>query len=521
MAPATSPDAETTQRGRRRATTVSSVASSVTRGVEHAASDILSRDPPAGFFAATANVASQAPTLSEIRRGSFGSDGWRSSTEVQVDTRRRTSSLRSTDGRRRSRRISGEDKGEDGARLVLKEFPALTEEPSRLEELEFHEVQEGMEPFPSFDAAEKQESARLELREHIAPAAYPAPTPIRHDDRIYSSGYIPPPHIPWTTSTAIALRAFSGWVITPFGFFLTLYALNVVAWGGMLFLLLCNASPAMCWAPIHNAETAQHYPPAQALALGKKYPVYFNCNDINSPRRIWLEIDSQILNALFCVTGFGLIPWRFRDWWFLLLWRCRREAKVGKEKKMEGLRKLAGIYRSWVRLPGSETLDVVRKEEYEEEVREKMATNGDNAAVSSALTRDKEDDLRLPILLNKAPEPPLTGVRAPGTALWKIDFFVWSQVLNTFLQACLCGFMWGMDRYNRPSWATGLFIGLACIVAGAGGFVSYLEGKKAKRVEGVAAKQPDGGKHGGTDIELGITPQVTVQRSAEEDFKAR
>jgi MFS family permease len=30
-------------------------------------------------------------------------------------------------------------------------------------------------------------------------------------------------------------------------------------------------------------------------------------------RKVWIEIDSQILNALFCVTGLGLIPWRVRD----------------------------------------------------------------------------------------------------------------------------------------------------------------------------------------------------------------
>ena len=30
-------------------------------------------------------------------------------------------------------------------------------------------------------------------------------------------------------------------------------------------------------------------------------------------RKIWIEIDSQILNALFCVTGIGFIPWRVRD----------------------------------------------------------------------------------------------------------------------------------------------------------------------------------------------------------------
>jgi hypothetical protein len=40
-------------------------------------------------------------------------------------------------------------------------------------------------------------------------------------------------------------------------------------------------------------------------------------------------------------------------------------------------------------------------------------------------------------------------------------------------------------RYNRPSWGTGLFIGLACVVAGAGGIEMFLEGKKVKKVEGI------------------------------------
>jgi len=45
--------------------------------------------------------------------------------------------------------------------------------------------------------------------------------------------------------------------------------------------------------------------------------------------------------------------------------------------------------------------------------------------------------------------------------------------------------MWGMNRYSRPSWSTGLFIALACGVAGVGGVVSFIEGKRVKRVEGV------------------------------------
>ncbi|PQE29552.1 alpha-L-rhamnosidase C protein [Rutstroemia sp. NJR-2017a BBW] len=95
----------------------------------------------------------------------------------------------------------------------------------------------------------------------------------------------------WRPATLHALQAFWKFVLTPTGFLMTLYGLNIVAWGAMLFFLLLDAAPAM------------DHPSA-------------NSND--SPRKKWLEIDSQILNALFCVTGFGLAPWRFRDLYFLL-----------------------------------------------------------------------------------------------------------------------------------------------------------------------------------------------------------
>jgi hypothetical protein len=62
---------------------------------------------------------------------------------------------------------------------------------------------------------------------------------------------------------------------------IVIYALNIVAWGGMLFLILVGG-------------TDMTMPD-------------------NQTRQVWLEIDSQILNALFCVTGIGLIPWRVRD----------------------------------------------------------------------------------------------------------------------------------------------------------------------------------------------------------------
>jgi hypothetical protein len=131
------------------------------------------------------------------------------------------------------------------------------------------------------------------------------------------------------------------------------------------------------------------------------------------------------------------------------------------------------------------------------------STNADNnspevdveANASSGLLDEPENDLRLPLPVSKKPDDPIKFVRAPPTALWKLDFFIWCMVWNTFLQCGLCGFMWGYNRYFRPGWATGLFIALACIIAGIGGVVSYLEGRKIKKIEGVWPKpeeqQPD------------------------------
>lgn len=254
----------------------------------------------------------------------------------------------------------------------------------------------------------------------------------------FDNGYHFPPKHTFAESTKLGLIALWEYVKTPLGFCVTIYGLNVVAWGGMLFLLLCNAAPAMC------------------------YP---DCNDINSPRRVWVEIDSQILNALFCVTGFGLIPWRFRDLWFLLQYRLR-----GNEV---GLRRLAGINRGWFRLKGSTELPISLGPGTVEEV------------------AGAEESPAIPYPTRKIPDAPLTGVRARPTSLWKLDAAIWLMVANTFLQAVLSGFMWGMNRYNRPSWATGLFIALAFGVAGISGYITFLEGKAVKKIEGVPLSEKD------------------------------
>lgn len=270
----------------------------------------------------------------------------------------------------------------------------------------------------------------------------------------YANGYHFPPKYSWRETIEQGLIDFWAFYNTGFGFFLTIYSLNVVAWGGMLFLLLCNAAPpsVMCYP---NGD----------------------CNDIDSPRRVWIEIDSQILNALFCVTGFGLAPWRIRDLVLLLKYR------VGKSTK--ALRELAGVHRNWFRLAGSEGLP---------------PTLGPKNIEETTVSYPEHS---VPYPLETIPDAPPTGIRAPHTKLWKLDCVVWLNIANTLLQVALSTFMWALNRYDRPSWSTGLFVCLACIAAAIAGILMGVEGKHVKTIEGVPLTKRDL-KRLSRDKELGI-----------------
>lgn len=200
---------------------------------------------------------------------------------------------------------------------------------------------------------------------------------------------------------------------------MTIYGLNVVAWGAMLFFLLLDAAPAM------------DHPSKDSDA---------------SPRKKWIEIDSQILNALFCVTGFGLAPWRFRDLYWMAQARLRHNQYA--------MKRLAKQNEAWFRPP-----------RWYQGV-------------------DLEDGE------GEAKRVTFTGKVAPPTRLWKLSFVVWMMVLNTLLQAVLSFMMWHYNRINRPSWATGTFIGLGCGVALLAGLMMWWEGRKVKKIEGPQMLQP-------------------------------
>jgi hypothetical protein len=314
------------------------------------------------------------------------------------------------------------------------------------------------QPSPNLPVSEKTDSASIAAAQATdKPGTAPFP-----------NGYHFPPKHSATQSTKLGLIAFWKYFKTPIGFGTTVYMLNVIAWGGMLFLLLCNASPAMC------------------------HPT---CNHINSPRRKWIEWDSQILNALFCVTGFGLAPWRFRDLYFLMQYRVLH--------KEEGLRRLAGINRGWFRLPGSTELPIDLGPN-------NIATAPNRPSALSAIPHPEK----------KMPDAPLTGTRAPPTKVWKLDAVIWLMVWNTFFQVCLCVFMWGFDRYERPNWSTGMFIALAFGVGGAAGIVMFLEGKKVKAVEGVPISDEDAERLR-RDAEQGVWHYNNIKDKELKDKKAK
>ncbi|OAA58512.1 hypothetical protein SPI_06585 [Niveomyces insectorum RCEF 264] len=389
-------------------------------------------DVPRGFFAATADMSSSV-LVSARSRSRSNTGRTRSSTLSSSDTDQQTRSLQ------RQKPPATNAMGANDTLATLDEhgrpsasFSNDDDKPDMVNNYKKESTRAKLEQ-EAIARASTQESPGARAIGDAATADVAAAEADLYKD--YRNGYHFPPKYPKGEAFGHGLRAFWDYTKTPLGFCVVVYGLNIVAWGGMIFLLLCNASPAMC------------------------HP---SCNDINSPRRKWIEYDAQILTALFCVTGFGLAPWRFRDLYFLLQYYMAHNEL--------GLRRLGGVYRGWVRLPGSDKLSI---------------------DVGPGNVPPDTPVHAIPYPETKVPDVPLTGERAPPTKMWRIVFIIGMNVSNTVLQAVLSGIMWGMNRYTRPSWATGLFVGLGCVAGALGGLGMFMEGKRVKSIEGVPLTDKD------------------------------
>lgn len=245
-----------------------STSDTFTGRLRSASDRIFNSNIPVGMWDATGNLASSAPSLQDIRRGSYGSGGW--CHDRQLKDKDRRASL----GRKGS---APQSPLMDGGR------PELIGHPSTHAHETLYEINSNTSPQhtrPSTSKDDKSHTAAEPEAKGTGIKAFNLDPALKQKTEPFDNGYQFPPKHTWSEATVIGLKAFWKFTWTPLGFFVVLYGLFVVAFGGMLFLLLCNAAPAMCKP---------------------------DCNDINSPRRIWVEYDSQIVNALFCVTGFGKI----------------------------------------------------------------------------------------------------------------------------------------------------------------------------------------------------------------------
>ncbi|GAW25922.1 putative alpha-l-rhamnosidase c protein [Rosellinia necatrix] len=273
--------------------------------------------------------------------------------------------------------------------------------------------QEAVERTTSSSSSIKQHESLPSQRTHNPPGPTQQPTIAAVGTGKYANGYHFPPKYPIKEQMRMGVVAFWSFYNTGFGFFFTVYALNVVGWVFMLLLLLVGAAPEMCWVN------------------GRR-----DCDNIESPRRLWIEIDSQILTALFSATGFGLAPWRIRDLYLLLRYRINKDRKA--------LRRLAGVHRHWLRLEGSDEL-----------------------------------------------QPTLGPKNIEETTLWRMDFIAWLNIWYIVFQAFLSGFMWALSRYNRPPWTTGLFFALTFITSSARVIMEVSQAMKVRAIEGVPLTKSD------------------------------
>jgi len=417
-------------------------------------------NPPLGAWQAIGEDTAKGPTIPEIKRGSYSADGW--SHEGQLEKRH----FRPHDiHNRRLSRASSQSRASRSTSAVPEEQEGLQ---ARGEARPVH--------------AEKAASKHVSVPPSTSEAAESTQDSIGPNEAgEYPNGYRFPKTHTWTQSFAIFGRAFWKFFCTIKGFLITIYGLNIVAWGAMIFFLLIpGATPAMC----------------------KGYP---DCDDKRySARQIWIENCSQILTALFCVTAFGLLPWRLRDFYYMLRYQALNDYSAH--------RRLAGYYRGWYRLPGSDKLPELlgpppepvdlkakslfslkrNKKEQDVEMKE--------ADLQQPLYADEEvaaleANPAVPLPPWSMPPAPLTGIRARPTKFSSLAWMIWMYIWNTLFQVGLCVVMWGYDRFERNyayfSALVALFIVMGCGTGIVAGIIVGREGKAIKQTEGIPVKEYD------------------------------
>ncbi|KAI0307282.1 hypothetical protein B0F90DRAFT_1932074 [Multifurca ochricompacta] len=235
---------------------------------------------------------------------------------------------------------------------------------------------------------------------------------------------------------------------TPLGIAFGIYGFLVVFWGTAIVFFLAK------WINLHN-QTTQDF---------------------------WEEVTQQIENGLFCLTGIGLIPWRIIDTYRMSkIWYYKRRTRR--------LRKKAGLPELYDKddLPDpifdpNYVHVLTDRQQYELHHRNFLSSTFSCSMVLLTFRRSSEQKKFMKSQTWYRPHGTETHRAFPiNTALWICLLNDGNSVFQCILAAC----MWSMNRFDRPSWTTGLLIPLAFGCGILSGILIWQGGKKTKRTERV------------------------------------
>ncbi|THV08448.1 hypothetical protein K435DRAFT_11158 [Dendrothele bispora CBS 962.96] len=226
------------------------------------------------------------------------------------------------------------------------------------------------------------------------------------------------------------LRGVWSFLKTPMGVITAIYGFLVVFWGAAIVIFLAKI------INFHNANT----------------------------QGFWVEVSSQVENGLFTVTGIGLIPYRVLDTYRITkIWYYKR--------KTRRLRAKAG-------LPQLYDVDDLPDPAYDPNY-------------VHVLTDEEQMDLHRQQVKFQYSQ---TWYRPHGTETHRA-FPINTALLicclndgNSIFQCILCGTMWGLNRFERPPWSTGILIPASFLCGIISAVFIARGGSKTKRTKVVKEK---------------------------------
>ncbi|CAE6435294.1 unnamed protein product [Rhizoctonia solani] len=224
-----------------------------------------------------------------------------------------------------------------------------------------------------------------------------------------------------------ALTGFWEYITTPMGFISFVYGFLCAFWGAAIVIFLAKI------INLHNEDR----------------------------QGFWVEVSSQIENALFTVTGVGLIPWRVIDTYRIAkIWHYRQVTRrLRRNAQLPAL------------VDGNDLPDPIYNPNY---VRVLSARQQEDLHYQQQKFMASQTWYR--------PHETETHKAFPiKTALFiclYIDF-------NSVFQCMLCGCMWSMNRFERPAWTTGTLIPASFLCGIAAGVLIWRGGNQTKKVKEV------------------------------------